>query len=368
MKKIIMMMALIMSLVMSANAQTAIEKSKFFDNTYVGVNVGANTNLSFNSVFPLNSTVGVRVGKDLTPVFGLNIEGTAWFGSATIGGERFDVISKSSGHNAFRAVNVGLNGTINWSNLLLGYKGSPRTFEVSTVTGLGWGHVFTPSTTNNNATYAMNGLYSPNKGDYNTLTAKTGIDLNFNLGKTNAHTIYVEPAVLWSLTNGATGYVDKVQFNKRRAYLQIAVGYTYHFKTSNGTHYFKVWNVGDMQNDINALRAELAKKPKEVVKEVVKTLPTETVERTLTTDVTFAQNSYELTDEAKALLDKIATDATVNVIGTASPEGTQSRNEFLSTKRAEVVADYLKARGVKVKNVLGGADSRKAIVSIAEAK
>lgn len=344
MKKIILMFALMMGIVVSTSAQTAIEKSKFFDNTYVGVQVGATTPLSFNSVFPLNTTVGLRLGKDITPVFGLNVEGTAWLGSASDNQWRFD--TQSTWHNTFRATNVGVNGTVNLSNLLWGYKGTPRTVEVSTVTGLGWGHIFAPSEVGS---------------DYDNLTAKTGVDVSFNLGKKKAHTIYVEPAVFWVL-NG-NGY-DGIAFRKQHAWLQLAVGYTYHFKTSNGTHHFKVWNVGAMNDEINTLRSELAKKPTEVVREVVKTVTTtETVSSALTTDVTFEQNSYTLSDEAKASLDKVSTDVTVNVIGTASPEGTQTRNEFLSKKRAEVVADYLRSRGVKVDKVLSGADSRKAIVT-----
>lgn len=346
MKKIILMFALMMGIVVSTSAQTAIEKSKFFDNTYVGVQVGATTPLSFNSVFPLNTTVGLRLGKDITPVFGLNVEGTAWLGSACDDQNRFDVMSKLDDnirHKAFRGTNIGVNASVNLSNLFGGYKGTPRMIEVSTVTGLGWGHVFAPSKVSS---------------DYDRLTVKTGVDVAFNLGKKKAHTIYVEPAVLWILDDHG------IVFQKKYAYFQLAAGYTYHFKTSNGTHHFKVWNVGAMNDEINTLRSELAKKPTEVVREVVKTVTTtETVSSALTTDVTFEQNSYTLSDEAKAALDKVSTDVTVNVIGTASPEGIQTRNEFLSKKRAEVVADYLRYRGVKVDKVLSGADSRKAIVT-----
>ena len=41
----------------------------------------------------------------------------------------------------------------------------------------------------------------------------------------------------------------------------------------------------------------------------------------------------------------------VEVIGSASPEGTKTHNAQLAAKRAEAVANYLKARNVKVKNV-----------------
>ena len=80
MKKIfILMMALIMSFCV-ANAQLATENSKFFDNTYVGVGGQASTPLDFNGALPLNGGVSVVLGKQLTPVFGVNIEDNVWLG------------------------------------------------------------------------------------------------------------------------------------------------------------------------------------------------------------------------------------------------------------------------------------------------
>ena len=43
MKKFILTMIIALMMVFSANAQIATENSKFFDNTYVGVGVGATT-------------------------------------------------------------------------------------------------------------------------------------------------------------------------------------------------------------------------------------------------------------------------------------------------------------------------------------
>lgn len=330
MKKFIFMMLVSVMGIVSANAQTAIQESKILDNTYVGLQVGANTPLSFNSVFPLNTTVGVRLGKDITPVFGLNVEGTAWFGSATDKQFRFDNVV---GHNAFRAINTGINGTVNLTNLFLGYNGVSRNFEVSTVTGLGWVHVFNPSV------HAKN---------YNALTAKTAVDLAWNITNDKAHTVYVEPAVLWNL-NGH-GF-DGVAFNKNRAWLQIAVGYTYHFKTSNGTHHFVKHDVGALNNEINNLRSELAKKPTEVEKVVERTV-TNTVNNSKWV-VTFANDDATVTDDAAVVLGEIPSNASVNVVGHASTNGTEEYNQTLSERRAQNVADVLSANGVNVKSVSG---------------
>ena len=351
MKKFILMMTLMFSALVSANAQTAFETPKFTDNIYVGVGGQVATPTDLNGVFPLNGGVTFLLGKDITPVFGFNVEGTAWFGSHANGGTRarFDRIDA---HNAIRGTFVGLNGTVNLTNLFLGYNGTPRKFELQTVTGLGWGHVFTP-----NADDKSN----------NDLLAKTGLNFLFNVSKNRAHTIFVQPAVLWNLTNPASNH-NNVAFNKMGSQLALSVGYQYHFLTLNGTHAFKLWNVGDMNNEINNLRAELAKKPREVVVEKI-------VEKTIVKDfgshkwvVFFAQNSAELTADAKKTLDEVPENSTVVVEGTASPEGTEERNNLLSEDRAEVVAKYLSERGIKIESskglgVQGDASNRVAIIT-----
>lgn len=296
----------------NVNAQTAYEKSKLFDNTSVGVTVGASTPLDFNSVTPLNTNVGIKLQKDFTPVVGVQVEGLAF-----VNANHFNNLS-----TFVKATNVSASGVINWSNALLGYKGTPRFFEVSSVTGLGWLYMWD----------------TPN----NTLSAKTGLDLSFNLGK--AHSIVLTPAVYWNLSN-----TDKVQFNKNHAQLAINASYIYHFKTSNGTHSFKKYDIGAMNDEINSLKAELAKKP---------TVITNTDTVTVTNNigdiyVFFAQNSDKLTVDAKSELSAIPANAHVYVVGSASPEGTSSYNQKLSERRAEAVAKYLTSKGIKVDSAEG---------------
>ena len=135
MKKLIFMMLMAFSAIV-ANAQTAVQSSKILDNVYVGIDGGVATPLTFSNVFPLNGTATLRVGKQFTPVWGAEVEGTAWFGSNSGYGflstpNRFDGAS----HNVVRGTYVGVNGTVNLTNLFGGYKGTPRLFEVSTVLG-----------------------------------------------------------------------------------------------------------------------------------------------------------------------------------------------------------------------------------------
>lgn len=349
MKKIIFMMLMAFSAIV-VNAQTAVQTSKVLDNTFIGIEGGVSTPLTFDNVFPLNPTATLHVGKLFTPVVGAEIEATAWLGSRAGYADRFDGYT----HNLVRGSYVGLNGLLNLTNLLCGYNGTPRLFEVSAVAGPGWVHTFTP---NNSDKY------------HNHLGAKTGLDLAFNLGKAKAHTISVRPAVLWNLSVPGNS-IGQLAFNKKGAELYLGVGYTYHFKTSNGTHHFKVYDIGALNDEINRLNAELAKKPTrvEVVKEVVKEVPvTNTIINTRESVVYFAQNSDVLTEDAKAILDTV--NGKVKIDAYASPEGTEQYNKELSQRRANVVAEYLRAKGVTVTEavghgVVGETSNRVAIVTL----
>lgn len=346
MKKFILNVMLMFSMVMGVSAQTAIETPKFFDNWYVGVNGGATTNLDFNSVFPLNANVGVVLGKDFTPVFGAQIEGVTWLGDKKI----------SRSHTWFKVVDLGLNGTVNLTNLFCGYNGIPRTFEVSTVTGIGWMHIY--------ADHNLDGTYG--KEDNDEFLAKTAMNFAWNLGKSRAHQLYVQPGIYWNLTNTRH---DPVHFNKHFAQIGVSLGYVYKFKTSNGTHNFVTYDIGAVNDRINHLMAEndALRKAKPGV-----TTVTETVEKIVKVSdvvVYFAQGSDVLTAEAKAALDNVATSATVDIVGTASPEGSDAVNNPLSERRANNVAEYLKNRGVTVnsitgKGVTGETSNRVAIVTV----
>lgn len=321
MKKFILMFALMISAFVGVNAQTAIETPKVLDNVYVGANVGATTPLTFNSVFPLNTTVGLTLGKNWTPIFGTEVQS-----GIVLNDNGFGINS-----NTFvKAINTGVNGTINLTNLFLGYNPN-KVFEMQTVTGLGWAHLY-----GNNVSK-----------DGDELTAKTGLRFIWNLGKSKAWSLNVEPAVLWNLTNGSS---DQVRLNKNFAQLALSVGAAYKFKTSNGTHNFKVWNVGEMNDEINSLREQLAKKPKVVVHEVVNK---EVVSNQTKWVVFFEQGKSDLTDDAKAVLNEISKNSNVDIVGHASSEGSEAFNQTLSENRAKAVADFLTNRGVSVNKAIG---------------
>jgi len=349
MKKFILMLALF-SAVLSANAQIATENSNALDNISVGVTAGASTPLDFNSVFPLNTNVGLKIQKNFTPVFGLQAEGLA-----VLNDNHFSDIK-----TAVKATNVGLNGVFNLSNIFKGYRGTPRTFEVSTVTGFGWLHTWNTSD--------------------NFLTAKTGLDLAWNIGKKKANSIVFTPAIYWNLNK-----IGDIHMNKHNAQLALNVSFIHHFKTSNGTHHFKTYDIGAMIGEIDRLNGallECEKREPKVIEKIVE-VPAQTATTNAQEDATvtstngdkwtvsFANGSAKLTPEAKFILNQIGNDAIVDVVATASPRGTKEFNQKLSEKRAKAVADFLtNKRGVKVNSAVGkGVDpvsGRTAVVTMAQ--
>lgn len=74
-------------------------------------------------------------------------------------------------------------------------------------------------------------------------------------------------------------------------------------------------------------------------------------------------------NEAKKALDDVKEGRHVQIIGTASPEGSKAFNDRLSQNRADVVAKYLQSRGVivdeaKGQGVQGVTSNRLAVVYV----
>ena len=379
MKKLVLMLAAA-SMAASVSAQTVAE-SKTFDNIYVGINGGVATKTTGHKwLSDLDPNAGLRIGRYFTPVFGLAIEGNAYFSNKPWG---------STG-TVVRATNASLLGTVNLSNWFGGYKGEPRTFEVSALYGLGWMHVFT----NNKAFEAAT---SENR---NRMTSKAALDFAFNfgsakqfqfyvepsinfafLGKSHSHNVAVTPAgVTYPETSYGYGYKATAQagqpaYNINNSFVQLNAGLVYKFANSNGTHNFNIVTPRD-QAEIDALNAQINelrnRKPEVITKEVVKEVPSVKVKELSVSDlvfVTFAQGKSNLTREAKAALNNVKEGSHVQVVGTASPEGSKEINDRLSQARADVVANYLKSRGVNIddatgKGVQGVTSNRLAVVYV----
>lgn len=231
MKKLLFIASMLFMSMSSMQAQVAYEKAKLTDNVYLGIEGGATTNFNFDPVFPLNAAAGVKLGKNFSPIFGVNLESLFSFGDNNY----------AKSHTFVKFVNLGLNTTVNLTNLFLGYN-PDKTFELSTEIGAGYAMYFGDPVL----------LSYSNLGDDTELTAKTGLTFAWNLGEKKAWQFYVEPAILWNITNGPG---DAIHFNRKHAQIGLFAGLNYKFLTSNGTHNFKVWNVGEMNDQINDLRA-----------------------------------------------------------------------------------------------------------------
>ncbi len=354
MKKLVLLAAAALMTV-SASAQT-VQESKTFDNIYVGVNGGVATKTTGHAWLKgLDPNAGLRIGRWFTPVVGLAVESNAYFSNKPY----------ASTGTIVRFLNTSLLGTLNFSNWFGGYTGEPRSFEVIAVAGLGWGHLF-----GNTAEYKS-------FKQVNNLTSKLGLDFAFNFGSQKQWQFYVEPSIAYGLNDkSGTPYNmgnSGIQYNINHSYVQLNGGLIYKFANSNGTHNFKIVTPRDqseidaLNSQISDLRNELAKKPKEVIKEVVKEVPGASVVNPLF--VTFAQGKSYLTSEAKSVLDNIAKGSTVQIVGTSSPEGSSSLNKKLSQDRANVVANYLKNKGVNVeqangKGVQGTTSNRLAVIYV----
>ncbi len=234
MKKFLLCAAVLMG-ASSINAQEmALEQSKFTDNWSIGLKGGGATPLKNHSFFgDMKGVVGVELKKQISPVFGLGVEGE-W----SVATSRW---YNYSNHNAFDHQLVGVFGTVNFNNLFAGYKGTPRLFEVELQAGTGWLHGY------NN--YDLAG------GDYNDWYTKAGLNLNFNLGESKAWTISVKPSVVWDMAVSAS-HNTWSSYNGNNAALELEAGVTYHFKNSNGLHHFGLVRVYD-QNEVDDLNAKV---------------------------------------------------------------------------------------------------------------
>ena len=309
--------------------------SKFTDNVSVTVQGGVLT--SFDNFYSGHTAMApialVGVDKYVNPWFGVGVEARTLIGTGN---------GSYNTKTVFDWVNLSGYAKFNVLNMF-NYNGERRAFEPVVYTGLGWGHS-TACLHTNQATY------------------RAGVELNLNLGKEKAWGIVLNPSVVWG---GMTDY----KLNKHNGSFEVTAGVVYHFKTSNGTRTFVKPRLYS-QSEIDALNArikELDSRPV-AVKEVINTNSTASinvVEKTYI--VTFAKSKADLTNAAKANLDKIT--GTVVIEASASPEGTTKFNQKLSEDRANAVKSYLESRGVKVTKatglgVVGNESNRIAIVTV----
>ncbi|MFR2070350.1 MAG: OmpA family protein [Bacteroides nordii] len=341
MKKFIIVSAFALG-AFTANAQTgetALQGTKFGDNWSIGISAGAVTPLTHSSFFKdARPAFGFGIAKQLTPVFGLGIQGMGY-------------VNTTQSKTAFDASDVSLLGKINLMNLFGGYQGAPRLFEIEALAGMGWLH------------YYMNG-----PGDQNSWSTRFGMNLNFNLGEAKAWTLGVRPAIVYDMEGDFNA--AKSRFNVNNAAFELTAGITYHFMTSNGTHHFtnvKPYDpveIANLNSAVNDLRSQVNNKDNQLINANQqvnalqselnecrnKVVPVETVvknNRIPESIITFRQGKSVVDASQLPNVERVASymnkhvNTTVVIKGYASPEGNLAFNEKLAKARAEAIKTIL---------------------------
>ena len=337
MKKTILLSVLALG-ALAINAQTVVVKGGgFWDNWSMGVQGGATMKMSGEGFFKsARPAFGLTLGKQWTPILGMDIQGMGY-------------VNTTNSSTMIDASDVSLIGRMNLMNLFAGYNGMPRPFEVETVTGLGWLH-----------------HYMTGSGDTDDLSARIGLNFNFNLGEDAAWTLGIKPAVLFNLTGGYPS--KKLAFNRNKANMEILLGLTYHFADEDGNRHFALVNAIDplalaaMNEEINDLREVIVAKDVElvgladelmVVQDQLNEARNKEMEATgqtikiLESVVAFPFNQSDVQTSQMPSLEHAANylkdnpDAKITVNGYASPEGTEEYNLQLSQRRADAVKNIL---------------------------
>ena len=375
MKKIILTLALLMG-VFAAQAQS-LEQNKFFDNMSVTLKGGAIMPFQGYAFWPsARGIFGMEIKKQLTPVFGMGVEGEATIN--TTSWEKPDKYWGPKSPNIIDHTLAGLFGTVNLGNLFAGYAGKPRAFELEGVIGAGWLHAF-------HRTEAAN-MYG---NDYNSWYTKAGANLNFNFGESRAITFSLKPAVVWDMngdimipyrdnTNARARWNGephngKSQMNANHAAVELEAGLTYHFKGSNGERYITFCPYKYSQDDIDALNGQInglrnqlnglqgdldaanarnaqLQRDLDAAKKAKPETKTEVVDNSakyMNVLVHFKVNKTNITADQQPNVERIAQylknnpTATVDIKGYASPEGPKDNNIKLANGRAEAVKNML---------------------------
>lgn len=325
-----------------ANAQTekmALEGTGIGDNWSMELKAGGITPLTHNPFFgSMRPAFGFGIGKQLTPVIGLGIQGMGY-------------VNTGQSKTAFDASEVSLIGKVNLMNLFGSYTGKPRVFEMEAVAGAGWLH-----------------YYQDGPGDVNSWSTRFGMNLNFNMGESKAWTFGIKPAIVYDMQGDFNRH--KSRFNANNASFELTAGLTYHFMNSNGKRYFTTVRpydaaeVDDLNATINDLRWQVdnqnaqlmtvAQQMDDLQQELDdcrnQAVPVETIvetNRVPESIVSFRQGKSSVDASQLPNVERVAsymkkhTDAQVIIKGYASPEGNLDFNERLAAARAEAVKSIL---------------------------
>ena len=318
MKKILGFAALALATASVSFAQTIVTP-KFFENMYLGVNGGAMSPMTESDY---HGVIGAELGKDITPGFGLSVDWTHVFKKSSE-----DFTEKGFGFNA--------NFKFNMMNILGGYKGYPRRVELLLIPSAGWAH--------------NSGDFNIGLGDDNQFAMGASAQMNFNLGQQRAWFITLKSGWFWR------EYGIAKMFECHKGDYKFTAGISYRFGSKRtGSHNFVFCPYSVTKADYDkviadrdALQAELNKKPKEVIKEVVKENRVEVpVYMPANMYVTYTIGSAVVNPVEKIKLKKwvesLPSKNSITIVGSAdSKTGNAAFNEKLAQKRAEAVKNII---------------------------
>ena len=355
MKKFYLVLAIMAAFVSGTNAQNqTVLSSRFFDNFYVSVTVAGsmqmgdlNKDIFQNPVYP---SANVYIGKWITPIFGLEINDEALF------------------HNSFKSNDVcadanylGMNAVFNLNNIFHAYKGRPDMCEVIPFVGIGWLRAF-----GTHDVAPMRQILEQNGVGF-----KTGINIAFNLGKARAWQINLRPSCKWIASRSCDN--NTFDLTKQFGRLSLEAGFTYKFKNHYGTHNFVKAQLRDqaeidaLNDRINYLNEELAKKPKEVIKTVTKEVAVAAANETSFL-ITFDKGKDIVKGDINAIAAELKkTTGTINITANTSPEGSEKLNKALAIRRAEAAKKALVDAGVdasRIKVLNNYEDKRNAVIKV----
>lgn len=340
MKKLILMFALMMGFAVYTNAQTAlVDNGTAKDNWYLGGGIGTNVwnDVTSWQLFNAKSVVNdgktnswwrtqplhvnVTFGKMLTPYLGFEVD--------------YAMAFNLRGQSKFLdAHNLTGNVVLNLNNIVNGYSGSRRFFEVELLGGAGWLHNF--------------------NGSVNGLTVRGAFRGNFNVNKSFA--VIVTPEYVWTPKNIGDIKTSVMGVN-------LSVGVKWRIPTQRGN--FPKWALRD-QSEIDALNsqintlqetnANLSKANADLAEALKKALEDGNkveVKVQNVKGVNFEKGKSEVDNET---ISKLAsqlknTNGTIVLTGTTSPEGKEVFNKNLATERAKAVKDKLVELGIDSKRI-----------------
>lgn len=352
--------------VVPTKAKSVVTNS-FGSNWFVGVNGGVNL---YNGVFMNGETIfdhvspalDVYVGKWHTPGFGWRI---AYRG---LNVQTYE----ERPHRAF--MNFHFDAMFNLCNLIGGYK-ETRVWNVIPYIGVGWGarHAFKDAD-------EWTGTLSANYGILQTFRVAKRWAINLELAGTffrngfSGRNVESGHDMMWTATVGVSFNLGKVGWDNapdvealQGIYGGMIDGLQNQLDDALAANEEKKNQIKALENANKALENKVA--------ELSKIKPVNVNE-----SIFFAFDSYKIASKKEELNIKAYAEAAkaagvkVKVVGFADKVGTDEYNAKLSAKRAEAVAEILRANGVEVEVVAGGESeeykdrilNRRAVITIAE--